>query len=210
MKRQVFIAVLALLAVVPLNAQAPKGWKLRGDRSMSAEDPDAAGAIKFVEMGSGFHATNPQAAVYWNPANTVTGNYTLKGTFKLIKTSGHSEYFGLIFGGSGLEGPAQSYVYFMVESEGTWLIKSRNGSSTMQIASSGSPSDAVKKADASGMSTNALEVRVMPDKVEFLVNGKVVNTTPKTGQTAKTDGIYGMRINHMLEVQVDGFALSKQ
>jgi hypothetical protein len=210
MKRHVFVAALALLAVVPLSAQAPKGWKLRGDRSMSAEDPDAAGAIKFVEMGSGFHATNPQAAVYWNPANTVTGNYTLKGTFKLIKTSGHSEYFGLIFGGSGLEGPAQSYVYFMVESEGTWLIKSRNGSSTMQIASSGSPSDAVKKADASGMSTNALEVRVMPDKIEFLVNGKVVNTTPKTGQTAKTDGIYGMRINHMLEVQVDGFALSKQ
>lgn len=209
MKRYVFVAVLALLAVVTLNAQAPKGWKLRGDRSMSAEDPDAAGAIKFVEMGSGFHATNPQAAVYWNPANTATGNYTLKGTFKLIKTSGHSEYFGLVFGGSGLEGPAQSYVYFMVESEGTWLIKSRNGSSTMQIASSGSPSDAVKKADASGKSTNALEVRVMADKIEFVVNGKVVNTTPKTGQTAKTDGIYGLRINHMLEVQVDGFALSK-
>jgi hypothetical protein len=209
MKRQVLIAALALLAVVPLNAQAPKGWKLRGDRSTSAEDPDAAGAIKFVEMGSGFHATNPQAAVYWNPANTATGNYTLKGTFKLIKTSGHSEYYGLVFGGSGLEGPAQSYLYFMVEHDGTWLIKRRTGSATMEIASSGSPSDAVKKADASGMSTNALEVRVMPDKIEFVVNGKVVNTTPKTGQTPKTDGIYGMRINHMLEVQVDGFALSK-
>jgi hypothetical protein len=49
----------------------------------------------------------------------------------------------------------------------------------------------------------------MADKIEFLVNGKVVNTTPKTAQTPKTDGIYGMRINHMLEVQVDGFALSK-
>src|SRR5712692_3708664 len=195
MKRQVFIAVLALLTIVPLNAQAPKGWKLRVDRSQSAEDPDAAGAIKFVATDSGFHAMNPQAAVYWNPANTATGNYTLKGTFKLIKTSGHSEYYGLIFSGSNLEGPAQSYIYFMVESEGTWLIKSRNGNSTMQIASSGSPSDAVKKADASGMSTNALEVHVMPDKVEFLVNGKVVNTAPKSGQTVKTDGVYGIRIN---------------
>ena len=209
MKRNVFAAVLAMLAVVPLNAQAPKGWKLRVDRSMSAEDPDAAGAIKFVAMGSGFHATNPKAAVYWNPANTVTGNYSLKGTFKLIQTSGHSEYYGLIFGGSDLEGAAQSYIYFMVESEGTWLIKSRNGSSTAQIASSGSPSDAVKKADASGTSTNALEVRVMADKTEFVVNGKVVHTAPKSGQAAKTDGIYGIRINHMLEVQVDGFALSK-
>jgi ribosomal protein L21E len=209
MKRHFAVAVIALLAIAPLNAQAPKGWKLRVDRSMSASDPDAAGAIQFVEAGSGFHATNPKAAVYWNPANTATGNYTLKGTFKLIKTNGHSEYYGLIFGGSDLEGPAQSYVYFMVESEGTWLIKSRNGNSTAQIASSGSASDAVKKADAGGTSTNALEVHVMGDKVQFLVNGKVVNTMPKSTMTAKTDGIYGIRVNHMLEVQVDGFALAK-
>ena len=26
------------------------------------------------------HATNPAAAVYWNPANTASGNYTLKGS----------------------------------------------------------------------------------------------------------------------------------
>jgi hypothetical protein len=207
MKRHFTAALLALLIVVPLNAQSPKGWKLRVDRSMTAGDPDAAGDIKFMEMGSGFHAMNPKAAVYWNPANTASGNYALKGTFKLIKTTGHSEYYGLIFGGSGLDGPAQSYIYFMVESEGTWLIKSRNGNSTAQIASSGSPSDAVKKADASGTSTNALEVHVMADKIEFLVNGKVVNTTPKSA--LKTDGIYGIRINHMLEVQVDGFGVSK-
>ena len=36
------------------------------------------------------------------------------------------------------------------------------------------------------------------------------NTTPKTGPTAKTDGIYGIRINHMLEVHVDGFGLTNQ
>src|SRR5258708_3660563 len=210
MKRHVFIAVLSLLKGLPLNAQTPKGWKLRLDRSMKAEEPAASGALQVVATECGFHATNPKAAVYWNPANTASGNYTLKGTFKLIKTSGHSEYFGLIFGGSDLEGPAQSYTYFMVESEGTWLIKSRNGNSTAQIASSGSPSDAVKKADASGVSTNALEERVASDNVEYVINGKVVSTMPKTGPAAKTDGIYGMRVNHMLEVQVDGFALSKK
>jgi hypothetical protein len=80
MKRSLFAAALALFVVTPLVAQAPKGWKVRADRSTSATDPDAAGTIKFVTMGTGFHATNPQAAVYWNPANTATGNYTLKGT----------------------------------------------------------------------------------------------------------------------------------
>ncbi len=73
MKRHVHVAVLALVAFAPVVAQTPKGWKMRVDRSTSASDPDAAGDIKFVTMGSGFHATNPQAAVYWNPANAATG-----------------------------------------------------------------------------------------------------------------------------------------
>src|ERR1700674_142458 len=81
MKRYLFCVLLVLLAIAPLGAQTPSGWKMRVDRSMNASDPDAAGTIKFVTMGSGFHATNPQAAVYWNPANTIAGNYTLKGTF---------------------------------------------------------------------------------------------------------------------------------
>ena len=210
MKRYISVAVLALLAVVPLSAQAPAGWKLRVDRSTNASDPDAAGSIKFVAKGSGFHATNPQAAVYWNPANTVTGNYTLKGTFTLINTNGHGEYYGLIFGGSELEGAGQDYLYFMVNNGGAWLIKRRNGSSASQVASSGGPSDAVKKAGGNGTSTNALEVRVTASKIEFAVNGTIVNTTPKTGPAAKTDGVYGIRVNHMLEVQVDGFGLTKQ
>jgi hypothetical protein len=208
MKRYLFFVVLGLLAIAPLGAQTPAGWKLRVDRSMNASDPDAAGSIKFITMGTGFHATNPQAAVYWNPANTATGNYTLKGTFKLVKTTGHDEYFGLVFGGSNLEGAAQKYLYFMVNSSGDWLIKSRDGTGTSQVASSGSPSDAVKAAGADGTSANTLEVRVMPDKVDFAVNGKVVNSMPKAGQ--KTDGTYGIRINHMLEVHIDGFAVTKQ
>src|SRR5437764_13108959 len=105
MKRHIHIAVLALAAFAPLVAEAPKGWKLRVDRSTTASDPDAAGAISFVTMGSGFHATNPQAAVDWNPSNTVSGVYTWKGTFTLMKPSGHTNYYGLVFGGSDLEGP---------------------------------------------------------------------------------------------------------
>ena len=208
MKRFAVLASLALIVTVPLIAQAPKGWKVRADRSTSASDPDAAGAIKFTTSGSGFHATTPQAAVFWNPANTMSGNYSLKGTFKLLKPSGHTNYYGLVFGGSDLEGAAQSYLYFLVAQDGTWLVKRRNGEATENVAPK-TPSDAVKKPDASGQSTNALEVRVRPDKTEYVVNGTVVTTTPKTGMTAKTDGTYGMRVNHLLEVHIDGFGVSK-
>lgn len=208
MRYFVGILLAALLAIALALAQSPKGWKVRSDHSADASDPDAAGAIKFVVSGSGFHATNPMAAIYWNPANTATGNYTLKGTFKLIKSTGYDEYYGLIFAGNGLEGSMQSYLYFMVTDDGTYLIKRRDGGSTQGVSPK-TPSPAVKKPDASGMATNALEVRVMADKIAFVINGTVVTTVPKAGPTAKTDGAYGMRINHQLDVQIDGFGVSK-
>jgi hypothetical protein len=209
MKRFLILATLVMFADLSLVAQAPKGWKVRADRSTSATDPDAAGTIKFATSGSGFHATNPQAAVFWNPANTATGNYSLKGTFTLMKPSGHTNYYGLVFGGSDLEGPKQSYLYFLVAQDGTWIVKRRDGdAATRDVAKAAN--DAVKKPDASGKSTNALEVRVSPDKIEYLVNGTLVTTTPKTGDTAKTDGSYGIRVNHLLEVQVDGLSVAKK
>ena len=203
MKRTASTLLLASLALVSLAAQSPKGWMVRADRSTSASDPDGAGTIKFVTMGSGLHATNPQAAVYWNPANTATGNYTVKATFVLQKPSGHTNYYGLIFGGSDLDNAKQSYTYFLIAQDGTWLIKKRNGDADTQNVVAKTANEAIKKPDASGKSTNALEVRVGADKIDYVVNGTVVHSMPKAG--TKTDGIYGMRVNHLLEVHVDGF-----
>lgn len=208
MKAFVTPTALVLMTLTPLLAQSPQGWKVRVDRSTSATDPDGAGAIKFTTQGSGFHADNPQAAVYWNPANKASGTYTLKGTFTLMKPSGHTNYYGLIFGGSDLEGANQKYIYFVVAQNGTWLIKTRDGQSTGNVSAK-TPSDAVKKPDDTGKSTNTLEVRVGADKIDYVVNGQVVTSTPKSGATASTDGIYGIRINHLLEVQIDNFGLTK-
>jgi hypothetical protein len=208
MKRSMSFAALALLAIAPLLAQAPKGWMVHIDRSTDASDPDASGNLKFMAMGSSLHIVTPQGAVLWNPANTASGSYTLKGTFKRLKSGGYDEYYGLIFGGSGLQSGDQSYLYFMVTDDGTWLVKRRTGASTENISEK-TPNAAVKKPDAGGNATNALEVRVKADKVEFAVNGTVVSTMPKAGPLAKTDGIYGLRSNHHLEIEVDGFGVSK-
>ena len=210
MKKQISVVVFAMVALTAsaVFAQAPKGWLVRSDHSMNASDPDAAGSIKFVEMGGGFHATNPMAAIYWNPANTVTGDYTLKGKFTLIKTGGFNEYYGLIFGGSGLNGPGQNYQYFMVSDDGTFLIKRRTGATTQSLSGK-TPNSAVKKPDSTGKCTNELEVRVQGEKIDFIINGTTVKTLAKTLPAAKTDGIYGIRVNHQLEVQIDGFGISK-
>src|SRR5262249_4455905 len=105
------IAVLAFTAMVTPAEQAPSGWRVRVDRSTSASDPDAPGPVKFVIDGTAFHATNPQAAIFWNPANTIGGSYSLTGTFTLLAPSNHTNYYGLLFGGSDLVGGAQRYLY---------------------------------------------------------------------------------------------------
>ncbi len=109
-----------------------------------------------------------------------------------------------MFGGSGLDGAQQSYLYFVVAQNGMWLIKGRDGDATSNVAPK-TANDAVKKPE----STNALELRVGADKVDFVINGTVVHSAPKSGALAKTDGLYGIRINHQLEVQIDGLAHSK-
>ena len=200
-------ALFVCLAIASLAAQSPAGWKVRADRSTSATDPDAAGTIKFTAAGKGFHAVNPQAAVYWNPANAAKGNYTLKGTFTLNEPSGHTNYYGLVFGGSDLDGAKQAYTYFLVAQDGTFLVKKRIGDDKTDNVVAKTPNAAIKKPDASGKSTNVLEVRVAADKVDYVVNGTVVGSSPKTGLA--TDGVWGIRVNHLLNVNVDDVGVAR-
>ena len=207
MRRVTSVVVLGILVGVTLVAQSTAGWKVRADRSTSAADPDAAGKIQFTATGGGFHAVNPQAAVYWHPSNVAKGTYTLRGTFILNEPSGHTNYYGLVFGGSGLEGPEQTYLYFLVAQDGTFLVKRRMGDAKTDNVVAKTAHAAIAKPDASGKSTNNLEVRVQADKVDYVVNGAVVGSTPRAGFT--TDGIYGMRVNHLLNVQINGVGLAK-
>jgi hypothetical protein len=210
MKRYITLAALVAVATVSLGAQTTNGWKLRVDRSSSATDPDGAGAIKFTAEGDTFHAVNPQAAVYWNPANTATGNYTLKSTFTLVEPSNHTNYYGIVFGGHDLDGPKQAYLYFTVAQDGTFLIKHREGDVNTQNVAAKTPHAAIRKPDANGTSTNVLEVRVAADKIDYVVNGTTVHSTPKTGLTANTDGLFGARVNHFLNVKFEPVTMTRQ
>jgi hypothetical protein len=195
--------------VAPLAAQAPAGWQVRIDRSQSASDPDNVPDLKVMTMGKGFHVTGGPAGVFWNPANRAAGNYTAKASFNLMKPSGHVNYYGLIFGGQAIEGAAQKYIYFLVAQNGTFIINARNGDKVDTIQAR-TPHAAIRQPGADGRSTNNLEVRVGANDIQYVVNGTVVHTTPKSGLTAATDGFVGVRINHQLDVHVDGFEVVKQ
>ena|SRR5215204_4989900 len=204
LQRVLPIALVACL-VAPLSAQAPPGMKMRVDRSTDASDPDNTPDVKVATAGKGFRVTGGPAVVLWSPTNTASGNFSLKGTFTLMKPSSHTNHYGLVFGGSALDGAAQAYTYFTVAQNGSFLIKQRNGDQTPTV--SRGQNAAVKTPDANGTAVNNLEVRVAGDTITYLVNDQTVHTMPKG--TIKTDGLIGVRINHVLDVQVDGFALGK-
>ena len=209
MKRYLAVALaITTVAGATLTAQTAAGWKQRIDMSTDASDPDPAGEVKFMAMSGGFHTSNPKAAVFWNPANTASGNYTLKATFAQNERSSHPNYLGLVFGGKDLDKATQSYTYFLVAPQnGTWLLKQRSGEQTKDVVPR-SKNAAVTQLDASGKATNTLEVRVSADKIDYVVNGMVVTSTPRTAAT--TDGIYGFRVNHALpDVMITGLTLAK-
>ena len=52
-----------------------------------------------------------------------------------------------------------------------------------------------------------IEKQNVDDKIDFVVNGTVVDSEPRG--SIKTDGIWGVRVNHMLEVHVDGLSANK-
>ena len=85
--------------------------------------------------------------------------------------------YGLTFGGSNLDGPKQSYIYFVIAQKGTFQIRHRSGDQTMNVAPRATHA-AIAQPDASGKSTNTLEVRVdgmsSLSSLRFHVRGRIL------------------------------------
>ncbi len=186
------------------------GWTGRID-PQSAKGGRKITEDKVVAMGSGFHVTSGPAAIYWNPANTASGNYSVTGSFTQTKAPAHAEAYGLFIGGKNLDAANQSYAYFVVRGDGKYLINHRANDSTVHKLVDWTANDAVKAADANGKATNNLKIVVGPDKISFQANGVEVSSMPRAqldGMGQGTSGIAGVRVNHNLDVHIDGFAVT--
>jgi len=187
------------------------GWTGRLDPRPESQGRKITEA-RFYPMGTGIHVTSGPAAIYWNPANTLTSNYTVQATFIQEAASAHPEAYGLILGGTKLTTPDQSYLYFLIRQDGKFLINHRANDSTVHKLVDWTANDAVKAIDAKGMSTNLLSVVVNPTKLSFRVNGTEVQSLDRSvvdrgGPHSGTSGVAGIRVNHNLNVHIDGFAI---
>jgi hypothetical protein len=86
----------------------------------------------------------------------------------------------------------------MVAQTGEYVVIHRIDNTNTNHIQTYTEHPSIARPDASGMSVNDLEVRVGPDQIDFVVNGTVVHTAPRSGPLVDTNGIWGVRINHVL------------
>ena len=99
---------------------------------------------KFEQKGDTLHLTIGPATSYWNPANTVKGDYTVKGTFTEPKQDfSHPHPMGLFIGGSKLGTPEQSLLYCVAYRSGNFLIRRFNGDQVTTLV----PQDAARRGE---------------------------------------------------------------
>lgn len=169
---------------------------------------------KFVQEGNNYHLTIGPAAIYWNPANTAKGDYTVKATFTESKvTANHPHPYGVFIGGSNLDSDQQSFMYCVAYGDGTFLVRQFNGTTVNTVAKR-QPHEAVRKASGDGGVTNEVGWRVRGGRAECLINGTAVAGFDSaeivgSGKLASTDGIVGLRVSHNLDVVVKDFAVTK-
>jgi hypothetical protein len=181
----------------------PAGWSARPDDEGDVKN------IKFVAMEPGYHVTLGPATILYRQEDRVSGPFHTLATFHQMKKLEHPEGYGLLFGGQALAGKGQKYTYFLVRDDGNYLIKRRDGDNTTEITKGWIPHPAIKKSDAQGKTSNLLEIDAKrdPTRIEFKVNGQPVHTAAARSMDLK--GVVGLRINHNLDVHVEGFAVHR-
>jgi len=196
---------------------AVPGWMGRLDpKEISAGEK--LGNARLTKEGDALHVTTGPAVAYWNPDNTVRGNYTVKATFteaKYMNLNNHPHPYGIFIAGSDMGTDRQSYLYCAAYGNGTFIVRGF-GPASFQMNGRGAASPAVNKAKGKGESvTQEIALSVKGDKVECAINGTVVATYDRSalvgdGKLKSTDGVYGVRFAHNTEAVVTGLTMTNQ
>lgn len=182
------------------------GWKGRVDRRPASQGKTINDS-KLVSEGRTLRLSVGPAGNFWNPANTLTGNYEVMATFKEHKmASDHPHSYGMFIGGKDLESDTETLMYCIVYATGEYAIKTFHGAKVTTLVEREMHA-AIKKADAKGEATNTVGWRVKDGQASCVVNGTVLKALDKGTYVAadklkSTDGVYGLRVSHNVELTV--------
>ena len=193
------------------------GWTGKIDANEEKAGQTLNGA-KLAGDAKALQITTGPAVTYWNPANTASGNYTVKATFtepKFMNLNDHPHPYGIMIAGNDLGTPQASYLYCAARGNGNFLVRGFGPAPFQLNGPRGEMNDAVHKAAGKGEPvTQQIAVSVKGDKVECAINGTVVGSYDKAtlvtaGKLKSTDGVYGIRFAHNTEGSVTGLSVTK-
>jgi hypothetical protein len=206
--------------VVPNGGISVAGWQGKIDPG-SVTQGRTINDSKFSQEGNALHLIIGPAAVYWNPANTASGDYTIKGTFKEPKMSdanSHPHPYGIFIGGHNMGTDKMSLVYCLAYGDGRALVRGFNPTAGPPTGAQhgvftpmrAAANAAVKKVAAGEPVTQDISWTVKGDSASCTINGTVVATYTKADlvgadKLESFDGVYGIRISHNVEAVVTGF-----
>jgi hypothetical protein len=190
-----------------------KGWQGKVDpgnkQGLTINDS------KFAAEGPGFRVTTGAAGIFWQPANTAKGDYSVKATFKEAKqTYNHPHPFGVFIAGKGLDTDAPSYLYCVAYRNGNFIVNQFIDGKVTRIVPR-TPHKAVDTATGPEDDvTQEVGWTVKGSKAECTINGQVVHSIDRadpagTVKLDSFDGTYGIRTSHNSDVVVTGLGLSK-
>ncbi len=223
------VAVLATLLVAhPLFGQevshgiAGGGITVAGWTGKIDASEEKAGltlnSAKFAAEGKGMRVTTGPAVSYWNPANTASGNYTVKATFTepaYMNLNDHPHPYGIVIAGNDLGTGEQSLLYCAAYGTGTFIVRGFGPAAFRLGDRTPTANAAVHKAAGKGAPVSQdIAITVKGDRVECAINGTVVAGYDKAeavgaGKLKSLDGTYGLRFGHNTEVVVTGFSMTK-
>lgn len=187
-----------------------KGWQGKADpnnkQGLTVNDS------KFAPEGSGFHLSTGPAGVYWNPANTAKGDFSVRATFKEPKqTYNHPHPFGVFIGGSQLDTDTWNMLYCVAYRDGTYTVRQFTAGKPSQVVRKTPHEKVVKAAGPDAEVTQEVALSVKGSRVECQVNGATVWGADKSEVPglATTDGVVGIRVSHNSDVAISNFALGK-
>ncbi|HYC53235.1 MAG TPA: hypothetical protein VEB19_19180 [Gemmatimonadaceae bacterium] len=188
------------------------GWSGRIDPS-EAQDGQKLENARLEQRGDSLLVTTGPATIYWNPANTATGNYTVSATFtepQYQNVNDHPHPYGLFIGGSDMGTDQQSYLYCSAYGNGKFIVRGFGPESFQMNGGRGAENAAVNKAAGRNQPvTQQIAMSVKGDSVTCSINGTQVASYPKSqlvtaGKLKSTDGVYGIRFAHNTDGVVTG------
>ncbi len=163
--------------------------------------------------GGALSVTTGPAVVYWSPANTATGDFTVRAVFTeaaYMSLNNHPHPYGLFIGGSDLGTDSQRLLYCATYGNGRFIVRGFGPEAFQVNGARPEENAAINQAPGQGEPvTQEIALSVRGDTVSCEVNGVVVGSYPRSevvgeGRLTSTDGIYGVRFGHNTAGTVTG------